>query len=246
VACELSLAVDLGQRITGTGIGFNQIACLFVRPPLHFVVVRRAIKWQCLPSGHPATPNRASWTSPGQGNSVFAKRFMDSSREKGISSDKVTASELLLKLHLQSNPETLCLVRATLERATELLHFQAEDSRAIVRSVDEALANVMRHAYQGQSGLPIELTCWKLCEHGGAAGDSVAGMEILLEDSGLAPDPVKFKGRDLEDIRPGGLGLHFMRQSMDRVEFSREKGKNHLRMVKYLVPAARLNKPEGE
>jgi serine/threonine-protein kinase RsbW len=159
--------------------------------------------------------------------------------------DQVAASELLLKLHLQSNPEALCLVRATLERATELLHFQVYDSRAIVRSVDEALANVLRHAYEGKRGLPIELTCWKLRD--GVADDApAAGIEILLEDSGIPADPAKLKGRNLDDIRPGGLGLHFMRQSMDRVEFSHEKGKNQLRMIKYLVPAAHVKEPEGE
>jgi len=55
-------------------------------------------------------------------------------------------SELLLELHLESNPEALCLVRATMQRATEVAHFPESDSRAIVRSVDEALANVIRHA----------------------------------------------------------------------------------------------------
>ena len=156
------------------------------------------------------------------------------------------ASELLLKLHLQSNPEALCLVRATLERATELLHFQAPDSRAIVRSVDEALANVLRHAYQSQGNLPIEITCSKLLENGGASGSCKAGIEILLEDSGVPPNPDELKGRSLEDIRPGGLGLHFMKQSMDLVQFGRKNGKNQLRMIKYLVPAAFATKPEGE
>ena len=63
---------------------------------------------------------------------------------------------------MHSNPDALCLVRATLERATELLHFHETQTRAIVRSVDEALANVIRHAYKGKSGLPIEITCKKL------------------------------------------------------------------------------------
>ena len=171
---------------------------------------------------------------------------MDSGGRKGIKSGKVAESELLIKLHLQSNPEALCLVRAALERATELLHFQAHESRAIVRSVDEALANVLRHSYQGKAGLPIEITCWKLTGKSGANGASASGIEILLEDSGIPPDPTKLKGRDLAEIRPGGLGLHFMRQSMDRVEFGRKKGKNQLRMVKFLVPAAQVITPEGE
>ncbi len=177
---------------------------------------------------------------------MCAKQSMDSSRGKGSRSVKASASELLLKLHLQSNPEALCLVRATLERATELLHFQADDSRAIVRSVDEALANVLRHAYKGKRDLPIEISCWKLHDEPGTNSASTGGIEILVEDSGLAPDPSKLKGRNLDDIRPGGLGLHFMRQSMDRVEFGRKKGKNQLRMIKFLGPAAQLKKPEGE
>jgi serine/threonine-protein kinase RsbW len=153
-------------------------------------------------------------------------------------------SELLLKLQLESNPEALALVRAAIERATELLHFPADQSRAIVRSVDEALANVIRHAYQGQTGHPIEVTCRHL--HRTQNDVCTTGIEIVLQDSGAPPDPAKMKGRCLEEVRPGGLGLHFMRQCMDEVVFSRKKGKNQLRLVKYLVPAAPAVAPEGE
>jgi anti-sigma regulatory factor (Ser/Thr protein kinase) len=141
-------------------------------------------------------------------------------------------SELLVRLELESNPEALSLVRATLERAAESMHFPEADLRAIVRSVDEAVANVIRHAYKGRAGLPITLSCHKLwCDN------VMGGLEILLEDSGEAADPKNLHGRPLEEVRPGGLGLHFMRQSMDEVEFSRKNDKNLLRMVKYLEPA---------
>ena len=153
-------------------------------------------------------------------------------------------SEMLLKLELQSNPEALCLVRATIERAAEVLHFPDTDARAIVRSVDEALANVLRHAYRGRIGLPIELSCHKL--QPASTGDSHTGIEVILKDQGLALNPAKLKGRPLDDIRPGGLGLHFIKQSMDKVEFSRKKGKNQLRMVKYLTPAAQPAESQGD
>ena len=71
-------------------------------------------------------------------------------------------SEFFLTLHLRSNVEALCVVRAMLQKAAEVLQFQEADSRAIVRSVDEALTNVIRHAYGGREGLPIELNCRKL------------------------------------------------------------------------------------
>ena len=153
-------------------------------------------------------------------------------------------SEMLLKLELQSNPEALCLVRATVERAAEVLHFREADARAIVRSVDEALANVMRHAYGGRPGLPIEMSCHKL-----QLGDKKAalgGIEILLADKGAPVKPTTLKSRPLDEIRPGGLGLHFIRESMDEVEFSRKKGKNLLRMVKYLSPTPQAAASEGE
>lgn len=154
------------------------------------------------------------------------------------------SAELLLRLQLESNPDALCLVRATLQRATEAMHFSESDCRAIVRSVDEALANVIRHAYQGRGGLPIEVTCRRLLTDAGAG--TPCGLEIILMDSGTAADPKKLRGRPLEEVRPGGLGLHFIKQSMDVVEFSRRNGKNLLRMVKHLAPSKPEEKPEGE
>ena len=172
----------------------------------------------------------------GISDQVHATKRQGNSRKKVIRQ----RAELLLRVHLESNPEALCLVRAILLRATEMLHFHALDSRAIVRSVDEALANVIRHAYKGQGGLPIGVTCRRIW--GGTNATKPRGLEIVLEDSGVAADPKKFQGRSLEQVRPGGLGLHFMKESMDVVEFSRKNGKNLLRMVKYLAPS----KPEGE
>lgn len=141
-------------------------------------------------------------------------------------------SDMWLRMELESNPDALCLVRATLERAAEFMHFPEPESRAIVRSVDEAVANVIRHAYKGQAGMPITVTCNRVWR--GEKVKPPEGLEILLQDSGEAADPKKLRGRPLEEVRPGGLGLHFMRQSMDEVEFSRKHGKNVLRMVKYL------------
>ena len=138
-----------------------------------------------------------------------------------------------LRLQLKSNPEALSLVRAAVERAAELLHFGEVESRAIVRSVDEGLANVIRHAYGGKGGRPIEVACYTVSDP--KKGREARGIEVILRDSGTPLDRSKLKGRPLDDIRPGGLGLHFMKESMDKVEFSRQKGKNQLRLVKYLT-----------
>ncbi len=56
----------------------------------------------------------------------------------------------------------------------------------------------------------------------------------MLEDRGVTVNSKKMCGRALEDVRPGGLGLHFIRECMDTVEFSRRNGRNQLRLVKIL------------
>lgn len=154
------------------------------------------------------------------------------SEKKQKRNKKRLHGELLLRLHLESNPEALCLVRAVLERVTELFHYTEPESRAVVRSVDEALANVIRHAYKERAGLPIDVTCRRL--YSGAGKQKVRGLEILVSDKGIPPNKKKLRGRPLGEIRPGGLGLHFMKQSMDKIEFYRKKGRNVLRMVKFL------------
>lgn len=136
------------------------------------------------------------------------------------------------------------MVRAMLQKAAEVLQFQEPDTHAIVLSVDEALTNVIRHAYQGREGLPIELTCLRLWT--GSESRVPYGVEIVIKDSGVEANPQKLRGRPLDEIRPGGLGIHFMKQSMDIVEFSREDGKNMLRMVKYLAHSKPEKKLEGE
>jgi anti-sigma regulatory factor (Ser/Thr protein kinase) len=165
-------------------------------------------------------------------------------KKSGARLPKGFDSDTLVKLEMESNPECLCLVRATIERASEVLHFQESETRAIVRSVDEALANVMRHAYKGAPGKPIEVICRRMRSPGD--GREPLGIEILLHDRGAKADPKKLKGRALDEIRPGGLGLHFIRESMDVVEFSRKGGKNQLRLLKYLHPAADKARSVGE
>src|SRR6266404_2931139 len=64
------------------------------------------------------------------------------------------------------------------------------------------------------------------------------GLEILLCDRGRAIDLNTLRGRPLEQIRPGGLGLHLIRQAMDTVEFTRKGLTNQLRLVKYLAQAS--------
>ena len=138
----------------------------------------------------------------------------------------------LLRLELPSNPEILCVVRSAMMRLTEELGFLSGECRALTRAVDEALANIICHAYGGRSGQPIELLCRRLQAR--ISGKRRAGLEIVLVDRGAAADRKNLCGRSLDDVRPGGLGLHFIRDGVDVMQYTSQARKNRLRLVKYL------------
>jgi serine/threonine-protein kinase RsbW len=142
----------------------------------------------------------------------------------------------LLRVELPSDPSMLCVVRAAMERLTETLGFTESEVRSVTRAVDEALTNIMRHSYGGALDRRIEPSCLRV-NKGRAKGEE--GFEIRLVDYGPKIDPAKLRGRKLDEIKPGGLGLHFIRQSMDIVEFRRARGANVLRLVKYLAQEGR-------
>ena len=144
----------------------------------------------------------------------------------------MSGESLLLRMELRSNPETLCAVRNTLGELTQTLGFADAECRAVVLAVDEALTNIIRHAYQGRAEQPIEATFRRI--QVARDGMQQPALEIVLEDRGIAVVRERLCGRKLEVVRPGGLGLHFMRESMDTVEFRRKWGRNQLRMVKFL------------
>ena len=137
----------------------------------------------------------------------------------------------LLRVELPSDPSMLCVVRAAMERLTEVLGFAEPEVRSVTRAVDEALTNIMRHSYGGALDRRIELSCLRVAKGRAKTGE---GIEVRLVDYGPKIDPAKLCGRKLDEIKPGGLGLHFIRQSMDIVEFRRSRGANVLRLVKYL------------
>src|ERR1700688_4893698 len=137
----------------------------------------------------------------------------------------------LLKLELRSHPTLLCVIRGALEPLMEMLGFSGEHNREIIRAVDEAVSNIMRHSYQSRPDQPIEIYCNRLERE--ASGETEKGVEILLFDCGPAVDTTKLPARPLDEIRPGGLGLHIIRGSMDAVQHKRAGPLNRLRLVKY-------------
>ena len=90
--------------------------------------------------------------------------------------------------------------------------------------IDEACQNIIRHGYGGDSDQWIEIEI-ALEEF---------GLVIILRDYADPVDEPRVQPRDLDDVRPGGLGVHFMREIMDEIGYLPSEGDygNILRMVK--------------
>ncbi|MFQ5648530.1 MAG: ATP-binding protein [bacterium] len=132
-------------------------------------------------------------------------------------------NEIIIKL--PSDPRFLKIVRGGIAHLGELCGFSDEECNAVTIAVDEAISNIIKHTYNGDREQLIVVN-FKLLED---------RLEVVLRDFGKKVDPKTIKSRNLDDIRPGGLGVHLIKTTMDVVNYdtSLEVG-NQLIMAKYL------------
>tara|TARA_Y100001934_G_scaffold260567_1_gene332964 strand:+ start:189 stop:536 length:348 start_codon:yes stop_codon:yes gene_type:complete len=99
--------------------------------------------------------------------------------------------------------------------------------RDIVLAVDEACQNVIRHAYGGD---PEQVICIDIRR-------SSDRLFFDVMDFAVPVDPSQIKARSLDEIRPGGLGTHFIDECMDEAEYPTPPPGvgNLLRMVKRIA-----------
>ncbi|MGQ9570761.1 MAG: ATP-binding protein [Thermodesulfovibrionales bacterium] len=84
---------------------------------------------------------------------------------------------------------------------------------------------MIKHAYKGDVNQKIILRF----------KTSSKGFEVIIDDNGLKVHPESLVGRDLEDIRPGGLGIHFIKKVFNVFALDEKKKKgNRLRLVRYI------------
>jgi sigma-B regulation protein RsbU (phosphoserine phosphatase) len=135
-----------------------------------------------------------------------------------------SSAKRLLQLRFPARAAELKRVRHAVRDAVEGCECSAESAADVVLAIDEACQNIIRHAYGGESDGVIEFEIER-------RGDDLI---FSLVDHAPAIDPSRVQPRDLDDIRPGGLGTHFIRRVMDEVEFSKPaSGRgNLLRMVR--------------
>lgn len=117
--------------------------------------------------------------------------------------------ERLLEQVFPATTEALSAVRAAVLAACQDAGCSEECSAQVVLAVNEACMNIIQHGYQFATGQVFTLSL--------AVDDDV--LIIFLLDNGRRVSDDDLQPRDLNEIRPGGLGVQFMRELMDRVGY---------------------------
>lgn len=126
------------------------------------------------------------------------------------------------------NYQSLALISDYIVLLAEEAGFTSSEVYAIQTAVDEACANIIDHAYEGENigAILIEVS------------EKKDRLTIKLKDTGKPFDPDDIPPPDitspLEIRKERGLGIFFMQKLMDEVkyDFSRSKG-NTLTLIKY-------------
>jgi anti-sigma regulatory factor (Ser/Thr protein kinase) len=124
---------------------------------------------------------------------------------------------------IPSNPKFLSVIRAVTVTMAEMYGMADKVIEDIKLAVDEACSNVIKHAYRGdtEQRIVVKFVLRR-------------GFEVVIEDSGIKARPELIEGRSLDEVRPGGLGIHLIRRAFDVFAFDeRKKEGNRLRLIRH-------------
>lgn len=126
-------------------------------------------------------------------------------------------------------PARIDLLRVMLDwiyERIERMEFDPSTLRKVELAAEEALVNIIRHAYQGQpENIEIEIKVFPKSH-----------VEISIRDNGPPFNPLTVHPPDLasplEEREIGGLGIHFIKNNMDEVRYNRLDNANVIVLVK--------------
>jgi anti-sigma regulatory factor (Ser/Thr protein kinase) len=131
-----------------------------------------------------------------------------------------------LDLHLTNDLAALAGLADAVERFGAAHRLPADILNALQVTVDEIVTNAITHGYAPGARGEIAVRLQRRPD----------GIEIEIEDDGMPFDPLQAPppnlGLPLAERPIGGLGIHFVRNLMDKMSYARHDGRNLLKLVK--------------
>jgi serine/threonine-protein kinase RsbW len=113
------------------------------------------------------------------------------------------------KIEFSSHTGNLILMRDQVRRFLDGYPLSQKERILMVLGVDEACTNIIRYAYELRDDQLIILSMEGLRDR----------VRMRLRDYGTQTPKHEMQGRSHDTIKPGGLGLHLMRDAFDRVDY---------------------------
>lgn len=134
-----------------------------------------------------------------------------------------------IQIDMSSETENIGALTEVVEKFSSH-YFPSSQAYNVAVAVDEAVANIMMHAYQNRPDGMIHVILSKNKED----------MMIQIEDYSapfVPPAVVEKKKFTFDKLEAGGLGLYLMQEFMDELRFSynETEKKNIMVMKKYLL-----------
>jgi sigma-B regulation protein RsbU (phosphoserine phosphatase) len=148
------------------------------------------------------------------------KRLLDHAWEcwmNFVVPDALHDDACMVELATLPEPSLSCLsdpthckgARAFIETWANLAGYSDIERGQIVLAVDEAFTNIIRHAYAAEPVHRIDIR----------ASIDEQEFHLRIRDYGAPVEKGRLQGRPLEDVKPGGLGLHLLSMVFPRIEY---------------------------
>jgi serine/threonine-protein kinase RsbW len=128
------------------------------------------------------------------------------------------------KIEFSSHTGNLVLMRDHVRKFLDSYQLSQRERMLMVLGVDEACTNIIRYAYDLRDDQLIVLSMEGLRNC----------VRMRLRDYGRKTPVQEMKGRPHDAIKPGGLGLHLMRDAFDKVDYISKKRGTELVLTKNL------------
>ena len=132
----------------------------------------------------------------------------------------LSGERLLFNISIVNEVTELRRLRREMEKTLTGTRAQ-EIIMSVCLAVDEATQNIIRHAFPENMTGTIQVS--------GYLTDDL--LNISLVDDAPLIDIEKVKPRELDDLREGGLGTHFILEITEEARWSHDNGKNRLDMA---------------
>jgi anti-sigma regulatory factor (Ser/Thr protein kinase) len=131
-----------------------------------------------------------------------------------------------IHIRIPAHPANLKQIRAVTSKVAAAAGLAEKEAGSVILAVDEACSNIIKHCCKDDPKRSIDVTIT-------FDGDSLC---FTLVDNGKPFDIDFIKSRDLLEIKPGGLGVHIIRQVMDVVEYTHTpEGLNQVKLIKKIT-----------